>query len=420
MPASAPSKKSPMAGLIVLIAKLAGKLAKFLPKILKGLKLGKTGMAAGSFAAYAVLFSWPFALVLMGSLFIHEMGHIWAMKRSGMKTKGVYFIPFLGAAAVSEEMFPSRGSETFIALMGPVWGFVLALLTFGGYLLTGSTLLAALAGWMAMLNLFNLLPINPLDGGRVMKSVAFSISSRAGFLFMLAGLGGAFALAWVFNLGLITFLIVIGVFELLYEIGAMRSENDRRRITAALSEALGCKNRPEAVHARIGQVFNSIRANAPDVDLKLSPPTIGHLLDDDDETRADKSFLAVEMAQIAADPRGPEGCSAAEWTSWRQGRFTLTLTAIAVNAVRPYRGVIRFWRKSYANEIWRLTYDNRGGGATGLGRILLLGADKPAMTGRQAALGFGAYLLLGAALAGLMFAASQVPAAKAALMVFIG
>src|SRR5688572_980888 len=259
--ASTPQPKRKL-GFLALFAKLGGKILPTLVKLLKGIKLGKVGLAGASFGAYAVLFSWQFALVLIGSLVFHEMGHLWAMRRYGLKTKGIYLIPFLGAAAVSEEAFPSRKAETVIALMGPIWGFSLALAVFGLYGMTEEPLLAALAGWMAMLNLFNLLPINPLDGGRVMKSVAYSISSRLGVLFLIAGLAGSFMLARYFNLGLITFLTAFGALELWGEVKRIRQVRDRRRVMDALGEALGVPAEPEAIIARITQVHGQLAAGA--------------------------------------------------------------------------------------------------------------------------------------------------------------
>ncbi|HSD12982.1 MAG TPA: site-2 protease family protein, partial [Patescibacteria group bacterium] len=245
-------------GVLGLLLKLGGKFFGVLLKLLKTLKLGKLALFGASFGAYAVMWNWKFAVVLLGSLFLHEMGHLWAMKRYGLKTKGVYFIPLLGAAAVSEDRFPSRKAETVIALMGPLWGFGLALATFGGYLATREPIFAALAGWMAMINLFNLLPINPLDGGRVMKSIAYSVSSRLGVLFLAAGLAGGFLLAHRFGLGLMTFLLFIGSVELLGEIKRVRRVQDRKSVLAALGAALGVPAEPEPVIARIALVHRHL------------------------------------------------------------------------------------------------------------------------------------------------------------------
>jgi len=200
------------AGFIALLFKIGTKFLSALPGLVKGAKVGKVGLAATSVAAYSYLFTWQFAVLILVSIFVHESGHVWAMKRCGIKTKGIYFIPFLGAAAVADEAFPSRSSETYIAIMGPIWGLALAVLTGLVYLVTGYPFFAAAASWMALINLFNLLPVNPLDGGRIFKSISFSIHSYFGLAFLVVGL-----LAAIF----ITFKLGIVIFAILFLVGAI-------------------------------------------------------------------------------------------------------------------------------------------------------------------------------------------------------
>lgn len=209
--------KNIRAGLVALAAKVGPKLLAVVVKFAKVIKIGKFGLAIGSMAAYAYLFTWQFAIMVMISLFFHESGHIWAMKRCGLKTKGIYFIPFLGAAAVSEEMFKTRRDEVYVAIMGPIWGFALAVGTALIYVFTGNALFAAAAGWMALVNLFNLLPINPLDGGRIMKSIAFSINSKMGFIFLVVGIIISIILTLWAGMILFVFLLFIGSLELFFE-----------------------------------------------------------------------------------------------------------------------------------------------------------------------------------------------------------
>jgi Zn-dependent protease len=205
------------AGLIGLAIKTGPKIIGTLAKLAKGLKVGKVGLAGASMASYAYMFTWEFAVMIMFMLFVHESGHVWAMKRCGVKTKGIYFLPFVGGAAVADDEFPSRGAEVFIAIMGPIWGFALALLTGLVYAATGDPLFAAAASWMAMVNLFNLLPINPLDGGRILKSIAYSLHSGAGLMFLVIGIVASGFLALKASLGLFVLLLIVGSLELLFE-----------------------------------------------------------------------------------------------------------------------------------------------------------------------------------------------------------
>lgn len=204
-------------GLWVLCLKIGPKIATTGIKLLKGLKVGKAGLAGASFASYAYLFTWEFALIIMASLFLHECGHIWAMKRCGIKTKGIYFIPFVGGAAVSEEMCHSRGEEVFISLMGPIWGLLLAIVTGFLYYIYEEPIFAAAASWMAMVNLLNLLPISPLDGGRVIKSIGFSVQSTIGFCILIGSLFLTGFLIYKTGMGLFVFLLAIGIIDLIFE-----------------------------------------------------------------------------------------------------------------------------------------------------------------------------------------------------------
>ncbi len=160
-------------------------------------------------------------------LFVHESGHIWAMKRCGMHTKGIYFIPFLGAAAVTDEEFKTRNDESFIAIMGPIWGLALSCVAAITYLISENPFFAAVASWMAMINLFNLIPINPLDGGRIVKSIAFSLHSHLGLIVMFAGFVAAGFFAYEMKIGLFYFLLVVGGTELFVEMFLNRRPGKR-------------------------------------------------------------------------------------------------------------------------------------------------------------------------------------------------
>lgn len=148
----------------------------------KGALLLMVGLGILSFALYALVLSWEFALLLIGSLVFHEYGHLWAAKRVGMETKGIYLIPFLGGVAVSKGKPPSQGAWVFVALAGPLFGFALAAATALAYVVTGWTVLAAAAWWMTVLNLFNMLPIYPLDGGQVVRCIAYAVPRPVGFI----------------------------------------------------------------------------------------------------------------------------------------------------------------------------------------------------------------------------------------------
>ena len=159
-----------VAGLVVLKfgAKLKG-LLLLLPK-LKVLTTSASMLV--SVAAYAVIWGWRFAVGFVALLFLHEMGHVVQMKREGVKVSGMLFIPFLGAAVGARSLGGSAVAEARVGLAGPVLGTLGTLVVAGIYLATGEDFWRALAFVGFFLNLFNLLPVLPLDGGRAMAAMA--------------------------------------------------------------------------------------------------------------------------------------------------------------------------------------------------------------------------------------------------------
>lgn len=212
------TEKKPKAGLWALFAKLGSKVLSIFAKLLKGLKFTKVGLAALSLAGYAAVFNWKFGLLLMIAVGFHESGHVWAMKKMGIKTKGFYFLPFIGGAAIAEEQYRTYGENAYIAIMGPIWGALLSGLCAVAYWMTGIPMLAAASAWMATLNLFNLLPITPLDGGQLVRAIAFSIHKNLGVLFLALSLTFAGFIMWKLRIGLFVLILAVGALELFLEV----------------------------------------------------------------------------------------------------------------------------------------------------------------------------------------------------------
>ncbi|WP_238162608.1 site-2 protease family protein [Cohnella sp. AR92] len=154
------------AGLMVLLSK--GKTL-----LLLLLKFGKPLLSmAVTVGAYALLYPWTFALGFVALLFVHEMGHVWAAKRRGLPVSSPLFIPFLGALITMKRHPKDAETEAYVAIGGPILGTVGALFCFLLAEWTGSEVWYALAYVGFFLNLLNLLPIHPLDGGRITKAVS--------------------------------------------------------------------------------------------------------------------------------------------------------------------------------------------------------------------------------------------------------
>jgi Zn-dependent protease len=161
-----------IAALGALIAK-AGAQLKFLLLLLPKAKLFTTaGSMLVSVAAYALLWGWQFGLGFVLLLLVHETGHAIQLRREGMKATAPVFIPFLGAYIGMKEMPKNAAVEARVGLAGPVLGSLGCLVPLALYGATGNNLFRALAFIGFFLNLFNLLPVVPLDGGRAMAAIS--------------------------------------------------------------------------------------------------------------------------------------------------------------------------------------------------------------------------------------------------------
>jgi Zn-dependent protease len=138
------------------------------------LKFGWAGASALiSIVIYAFLFGWPFAIGLMLLLFIHEMGHALVMKLKGIPMGALIFVPMLGAAVTMRQSPSNARDEAEVGIAGPLAGAIassacLALAEMNPHTMT---IWAPLAYFGFFMNLFNLIPIVPFDGGRVLAAI---------------------------------------------------------------------------------------------------------------------------------------------------------------------------------------------------------------------------------------------------------
>ena len=125
-----------------------------------------------SVGAYALIWGWKFAVGFVGLLFIHEMGHYIQLRREGVKPSVMLFIPFLGAAVGARSLGGSALAEARVGLAGPILGSLATAALIPIAIATNDDFWYALAFTGFFLNLFNLLPVVPLDGGRAMAAMA--------------------------------------------------------------------------------------------------------------------------------------------------------------------------------------------------------------------------------------------------------
>src|SRR5437764_2085906 len=161
-----------IAAAIALIVKFAAKLKALLILLPKLKLLTTSGSMLVSVAAYSLIWGWQFAAGFVLLLLVHEMGHVIQLRREGVPASAPMFIPFLGAVVGMKRLPDDAGAEARVGLAGPILGSVACLVPLALYAATGNHLFQALAFTGFFLNLFNLAPVLPLDGGRAMAALS--------------------------------------------------------------------------------------------------------------------------------------------------------------------------------------------------------------------------------------------------------
>lgn len=172
-----------------LIAVILLKGAKLL-KLVKFFKLGSLLITFGSMAlsmlVYSAIKNPVFGIGIVLLIFIHEMGHVWAMKIKKLPTSPPVFIPLLGAVIFAPKLGTPE-TEAFVGYGGPLLGGLASLVLWIWWALAPQhpPILLELSFVNAFINLFNLIPIRPLDGGRVTQIVGTWFKYIGMFIFGL-------------------------------------------------------------------------------------------------------------------------------------------------------------------------------------------------------------------------------------------
>jgi Zn-dependent protease len=177
-----------------------------------------------SAGVYWTVFGFKFAIGLVLMIYVHEMGHVVALQRLGIRASAPMFIPGLGAM-VRMKQYPSNPREDArVGLAGPLWGLGAVAVVYVLYLATDSASLAAITRFSAWINLFNLLPVWQLDGGR-----GFRALGRPGRWLVVATMG---AMWWTTGEGLLLLLGLAGGVRAV--VGEAPAESDRTALTEFL------------------------------------------------------------------------------------------------------------------------------------------------------------------------------------------
>ena len=146
-------------------------MIKALLALLAAGKLSKVLLTGGtmliSVFAYALIYGWWYAVGFVLLIFVHEMGHFLAARQRGLDVGAPTFIPFVGAWIELKDLPHDVETEAWIGLAGPLLGSVGALACYYAWRVTDQPLMLALAYAGFFINLFNLIPISPFDGGRI-------------------------------------------------------------------------------------------------------------------------------------------------------------------------------------------------------------------------------------------------------------
>ncbi|HLX26763.1 MAG TPA: site-2 protease family protein [Candidatus Cybelea sp.] len=224
-PPSGPQPESPKpvqrrrTGIGALLAALAAFLLKFKFLLLFGAKLFAISWTfLLSLWVYIVIFGWKLAVVVMLLLLAHELGHYFAFRAYGLPARLPAFVPLLGAftaGAVPDDL----EQDAYIALAGPLVGLGLAAACFAIGSQTHDRFWFACADLSAFLNLFNLIPMPPFDGGRIIGALWPPLWILGFALFV------AFAIAIHIP---ILFVVIIGALGLPAMLAAWRGHVDPR------------------------------------------------------------------------------------------------------------------------------------------------------------------------------------------------
>jgi len=151
---------------IALLILAKGKL------LLLGLtKLSTFASMLAFFAVYWSLYGWKFALGFVLSIYIHEMGHVIALRKYNIAASAPMFIPFLGAFVRLRQYPSSPAEDARVGLAGPIYGLGAAVVAWLAAITTGQPIWYAIAYTGAWINLFNLIPVWQLDGGRGFRAL---------------------------------------------------------------------------------------------------------------------------------------------------------------------------------------------------------------------------------------------------------
>ena len=173
---------------VVVLVLTKGKL------LLTGLTQSSTLLSMlAAMGVYWTIWGWKFAVGFVLQIYVHEMGHVAALVRLGIRASAPMFIPGIGAVVRMDQYPASPREDARVGLAGPIWGLGATVASYLLFLATAHPLFAALTHAGAVINLFNLTPVWQLDGARGMHALArparLAIATLVTLAFLATGEG---------------------------------------------------------------------------------------------------------------------------------------------------------------------------------------------------------------------------------------
>lgn len=204
-----------------LILFLQTQFKLFLVNPFEGFSIGQLLLTGGSMlvslVAYSVKWDWRLGVGIIVILFIHELGHAFMIRARGLRAGAMVFIPFIGGAVTMRRYPRSVFVDAQIGLAGPIAGTLASLGSLQLFRATGDELYLAIANWGFLLNLFNLTPVRPLDGGRIAAAITK----------WMWAFGALILVVWLvmWRNPLLLLLVVLSIFQIY---GAINREKNKR------------------------------------------------------------------------------------------------------------------------------------------------------------------------------------------------
>ena len=212
--------------------------------------------------------NWTLVLVLTAVVIFHELGHFVAMKIYKYQDLGIFFIPLMGAYVSGKKQEISQQQSAIILLAGPVPGIILGIILFYLSAQTGIDLLDKIGWILILLNVFNLLPVYPLDGGQLLHRLFLDEYTVLGKIFVVLS---AALMSWVAIAGGFYPLLFFPFMMISRMIGDMQHEKIIKKIEA---EGIDLVKTYEEISAEeYWQIRNVLIKHYPQLrDVKPSPP----------------------------------------------------------------------------------------------------------------------------------------------------